>query len=256
MKKNLITMIIIAGFVGVFLVVNKFEPKRVADHQAQARQEVADLIETAEGLESKQRTGPLEPFDLDPYQVEFKCSNGTFVVELYPEWAHLGVGHFRRAVEAGVFDEAHFFRVMPGFIVQFGIPGDPELAAEWETKKLRDEPVVSSNARGTITYAKSPAPNSRTTQIFINLGDNNTDGPPNPNLDKMGFSPIGRVISGMEVVDAINAEYGETPVQGMIETQGNAYLKANFPNLDYIEKATVLALELPEPDTPDASPVD
>lgn len=256
MKRNLITVAIIVGFVGVFFVVNKFEPRRVAEQQAQAQQEVADLIDKAEELESKQQTATTSPFIVDPYQVEFECSNGTFVAEFYPEWARLGVAHFKRAVTAGVYDEARVFRIVPNFVVQFGIPGDPELAAEWDARMLKDEPLGSSNARGTITFAKTNAPNSRTIQIFINLGDNNTDGPPNPNLDKMGFAPIGRVISGMDVVDAMNSEYGETPDQGMIETEGNAYLEKHFPNLDYIKKATLLPFEPAEQAAPDAPPAD
>ena len=103
-----------------------------------------------------------------------------------------------------------------------------------------DEPVKQSNVKGTVTFAKSSLPNSRTTQIFINLGNNS--GLPF-NLDRQGFAPLGRVISGMDVVEAINAEYGANPVQGMIETRGNAYLKENFPNLDYIIKATILSSE-------------
>jgi len=121
---------------------------------------------------------------------------------------------------------------VPGFVVQFGLSGDPEKSMMWESRTIQDEPVITSNARGTITFAKSGAPNSRTTQMFINLGNNTR-------LDGMGFSVIGKVIEGMDVVDAINAEYGEQPQQNMVTTRGNAYLKEFFPNLDYINKATV-----------------
>lgn len=251
-KKKLITLGIIAGFVGAFFVVNKFEPRRVAEEQIRAQQEVADLIEAVEKIELEERIVTEAPIGADPFQVKFKCSNGTFVLELYPEWAPQGVAHFKRAIGAGVFDEARFFRVLPDFVVQFGIPGDPELTAVWGSKVLRDEPVKHSNQRGTITYATS-GPNSRTTQMFINLANNNT---PPRFLDRQGFTPIGRVISGMEVVDAINAEYGQTPDQGMIETRGNAYLKANFPNMDYIEKAVILPSEPAGQAAPEASPID
>lgn len=245
LRKKLIIVVIIAGFVGVIVVVNRFEPGRVAERQFLEQQKVVELILAAEEIEETAEIVTYAPVLSDPYRVEFECSKGTFVVELYPEWAPQGTTHFKRAVEAGVFDEARFFRVLSSFVVQFGIPGDPELAAEWGSKLLMDEPVKQSNERGTITYATS-GPNSRTTQLFINLG-NNAD------LDGMGFAPIGRVISGMDVVDLFNAEYGETPDQGMIETQGNAYLEENFPNLDYIEKATLLPPERPEQAAPDES---
>ncbi|WP_437203192.1 peptidylprolyl isomerase [Planctomicrobium sp. SH664] len=167
------------------------------------------------------------------YQVKFETTKGDFVVEVHPEWAPNGAEHFRKIVEAGAYDEARFFRLVENFMVQFGIPGDPKVAAEWRSKSLKDDPVKQSNTRGMVTYAQTSMPNSRTTQIFINFGDNSF-------LDRQRFAPFGKVISGMEVVDALNKEYGEQPDQGQIQTRGNAYLQDRFPRLDYIKKATVI----------------
>jgi peptidyl-prolyl cis-trans isomerase A (cyclophilin A) len=117
--------------------------------------------------------------------------------------------------------------------VQWGIPGDPEKTAEWDKRTLMDEPVKTSNVRGTLTYAKSQAPNSRSNQVFINYGDNS-------NLDELGFSPIGKVVKGMDVVEKINSQYGQEPDQSQIESRGNAYLKEEYPKLDYIKEAKML----------------
>ncbi|MCH7908081.1 MAG: peptidylprolyl isomerase [Candidatus Hydrogenedentes bacterium] len=167
-----------------------------------------------------------------PFQVTFECSNGTFVVEFIPDWAPIGVAHFRKVLDAGVYTGARFFRVMPGFMVQFGIAGDPALSATWSQDTIQDDPVTQSNTRGMVTFAKTGAPNSRSTQLFINYGNNSR-------LDGTGFAPIGRVISGMDVVEAIYAVYREQPDQGQIQKRGNAYLKEQFPKLDYIESVSV-----------------
>jgi peptidyl-prolyl cis-trans isomerase A (cyclophilin A) len=166
----------------------------------------------------------------DVFRVEVMSTAGPFVIELDRAAAPNGVDRFRELVEAEYFDGCRFFRVLPGFVVQFGMNGDPAVNAMWDDRTIPDDPVVGSNTRGTVTFAATSAPNSRTTQLFINFGDNSR-------LDSMGFAPIGRVISGMEAVDAINAEYGELPQQGRIAAEGNAYLDANFPNLDSIETA-------------------
>ena len=167
-----------------------------------------------------------------PFQVTFACSNGTFVVEFIPEWAPIGVAHFRKALDAGVYTGARFFRVLPGFMVQFGIAGDPALSATWSEDTIQDDPVTQSNTPGMVTFAKTGAPNSRSTQLFINCGNNSR-------LDGMGFAPIGRVVSGMDVVEAIYSIYREQPDQGQIQKRGNAYLKEQFPKLDYIESVSV-----------------
>jgi len=173
----------------------------------------------------------------DSYQVEFEVvlSKGvtdTFAVDVYPDWAPLGAARFKEIIEAEIWNFARFFRVVSGFMVQWGIPGKPSVAKEWREKKIKDDKVIESNKRGTITFATS-GKDSRTTQVFINFVDN-------ANLDGMGFSPFGKVIRGMEVVDKIFAGHGETPNQGQIQSAGNTYLKKEFPKLSYIKSAKVV----------------
>jgi peptidyl-prolyl cis-trans isomerase A (cyclophilin A) len=168
----------------------------------------------------------------DTFKVRFELSNGTVVAEFQRAWSPIGVQHFYDLVRKGFYNEAKFFRVVPGFVVQFGIAADPEMDRQWANQEIRDDAVKQSNVRGTITFAKSGAPNSRSTQLFINLGNN-------ARLDAMAFSPIGRVIEGMEIVDAIESKHGERPDQGAIHAQGNAYLDQRFPGLDFIVKAAL-----------------
>jgi peptidyl-prolyl cis-trans isomerase A (cyclophilin A) len=167
----------------------------------------------------------------DVYRVNFATSKGDFVVEVTKSLAPLGAERFYHLVQRKFFDNARFFRVLSGFMVQFGINGDPAVAASWRSRAIKDDPVKITNARGTITYAMA-GPNTRTTQLFINFGNNQ-------GLDSQGFSPFGKVVSGMEVVDSLYAGYGESPDQGQIQTQGNTYLQAHFPKLDYIKTARI-----------------
>ncbi|CAM9188217.1 unnamed protein product [Ectocarpus fasciculatus] len=159
---------------------------------------------------------------------------GEFVVEVYPEWAPLGAARMKELVEERVFDSARFFRVVSGFMAQFGIPAKPEIAAAWRENSIPDDPVLKSNTRGQISFATS-GENSRTSQMFINFVDNS-------NLDGMGFAPFGSVVTGMDVVDQLYAGYGETPDQHAIQMEGNKYLKKKFPKLSYIEKAEIITL--------------
>ena len=166
------------------------------------------------------------------FNVLFETSKGAFTVQVNQDWAPLGAQRFRQLVDEGFFEGCRFFRNVTGFMVQFGINGDPAVAAEWRRRTIADDPVGQSNTRGRITFATA-GPNSRTTQLFINFGDNS-------GLDRQGFSPFGEVIEGMEVVDALYADYGESPDQGQIQYEGNAYLEKSFPKLDYIQKATIV----------------
>lgn len=177
---------------------------------------------------------PMAMTDTAPavYRAKFETSKGDFTVEVTRAWAPLGADRFYNLVKDGFYDDARFFRVIQGFMAQFGINGDPQVSARWRTARIQDDPVKQSNTRGMITFAMG-GPNTRTTQLFINFGDNSR-------LDSQGFPPFGRVVLGMDVVDKINSEYGETPNQGMIQQQGNAYLTAQFPRLDYIKKATIV----------------
>lgn len=169
--------------------------------------------------------------DLETYLVRLETSKGPIVIEVHPEWAPRGAKRFRQLVEIGFYDECRFFRVIEGFMAQIGMNGDPDFNAQWSKKKLRDDPVIQSNKPGFVTFATS-GPDSRTTQFFINFGDNSK-------LDRQGFAPFGKVIEGMDVVEALESRYGEEPRQDRIERKGNAYLKSEFPKLDYIIKATI-----------------
>ncbi len=171
------------------------------------------------------------------YKVRFDTSKGVFVVQVNRAWAPNGADRFYNLVKNGFYDNVRFFRVISGFMVQFGINGDPKLSAQWREARIADDPVRQSNKRGFITYAMA-GPNTRTSQVFINFGDNAA-------LDSQGFAPFGQVISGMNVVDALNAEYGEGaprgrgPDQGRVQMEGNAYLAKAFPRMDFVKKATI-----------------
>ena len=171
------------------------------------------------------------------YKAKFDTTKGVFVIEVTREWAPLGADRFYNLVKNGFYDDVRFFRVISGFMVQFGIHGDPKVSAPWRDAQIKDDPVRQSNKRGYITYAMA-GPNTRTSQVFINFGDN-------ASLDSQGFSPFGRIVSGMNVVDALNAEYGEGaprgrgPDQSRMQREGNAYLMKDFGKLDSIKKATI-----------------
>jgi peptidyl-prolyl cis-trans isomerase A (cyclophilin A) len=172
------------------------------------------------------------------YKVKFETSEGEYIVEVHRDWAPNGADRFYNLVKIGFFDDAAYFRVVDGFMVQFGINGYPEVNDQWREAKITDDPVKQSNTRGKLTFATS-GPDSRTGQVFINFADNS-------NLDGMGFAPIGEVVSGMDVVDKLYKGYGEGaprgrgPDQGRIQKEGNAYLLDRFPQMDYTKKATIV----------------
>jgi len=168
----------------------------------------------------------------DSFQVKFTTTKGDFVVEVTRAWAPLGADRFYNLVKHGFFTDAAFFRNVPGFIVQFGLSADPAVNKVWQDANIKDDKVTQSNAPGTITFATA-GPNTRTTQLFINFGNNTF-------LDSQGFSPFGKVTSGMDVVQKLYSGYGERPDQGAITAQGKAYLDKNFPNIDSIKSATIV----------------
>jgi peptidyl-prolyl cis-trans isomerase A (cyclophilin A) len=172
------------------------------------------------------------------FNARFTTTKGDFVVEVMRAWAPRGADRFYNLAKYHYFDGAAFFRVLQGFVVQFGIHARPEVSQVWENAKIADDPVTQSNTRGMLTFATA-GPNTRTTQVFINLGDN-------PSLDSMGFSPFGKVTSGMDVVEKLYSEYGEGapsgngPDQGRIQKEGKAYLEKSFPLLDTIKTAVIV----------------
>jgi len=170
----------------------------------------------------------------ESYQVKFESSEGSFVVSVTREWAPLGADRFYNLVQNGFFDDVRFFRVVPNFVVQFGLNGDPTVSKIWQEARIKDDPVKSSNKKGSITFATS-GPNSRTTQVFINLRDN-------ARLDGMGFPSFGVVSEGMDVVEKLYSGYGDDkgPAQQRIGSEGNAYLDKDFPELDRLTRATIV----------------
>ena len=167
------------------------------------------------------------------YKVKLDTSAGPVVIEVHRDWAPLGADRFYNLVKNGFYDDVRFFRVIPGFMAQGGMSGDPAIQKIWGRNNINDDPVKQSNKRGFVTFAKTAAPNSRSTQIFINYADNSS-------LDPQGFAPFGQVISGMEAVDKFYS-YGRqnVPDQGLITAEGNAYLQRDYPKLDFIKKATI-----------------
>jgi cyclophilin family peptidyl-prolyl cis-trans isomerase len=169
----------------------------------------------------------------DEYKVVLQTTKGDVNILVHRNWSPLGADHFYQLVNMGFYNGDRFFRIVPDFVVQFGMNGDPALNKQWSEANITDDPVKVSNKQGTVVFAKTSEPNTRSTQIFINLGDNSR-------LDAQGFSPFGEVIQGMDNVEAFYKDYGESPDQGQIGEKGNAYLEQSFPKLDYIKKAYIV----------------
>jgi peptidyl-prolyl cis-trans isomerase A (cyclophilin A) len=166
------------------------------------------------------------------FKASFTTTAGNFTVLVHRDWAPIGADRFYHLVRRGFFTNASFFRVVPGFVVQFGLNADPAVNKVWDQAKIQDDPVKQTNKRGALVFATA-GPNTRTTQLFINFGDNTR-------LDGMGFAPFGEVVEGMDVVDKIYAGYGEEPRQDLITTQGDAYISKNFPKIDKIKMARIV----------------
>jgi len=167
------------------------------------------------------------------YKVRFTTSRGTFVVRVVRDWAPHGATRFYNLVKLGFYDGARFFRVVPGFVAQWGLHADGDaVMARWRGAKFPDDPVKESNTRGRLSFAMA-GPGSRTTQVFVNLGDNTR-------LDAMGFAAFAEVTAGMDVVLALSSAHGQKPDQSKIQREGNAYLDREFPGLDSITRAEVL----------------
>ncbi|MGA2594427.1 MAG: peptidylprolyl isomerase [Bryobacteraceae bacterium] len=173
----------------------------------------------------------------DIYRVNLDTSKGAVAVEVTRDWAPRGADRFFELVKAGYYDGDRFYRVVPRFVIQFGINGEPKVAQLWSSLRILDDPVKQKNRKGTLTFASSGTA-GRTTQVFVNMRDNLS-------LDREGFAPFGRVVSGMDVLERLYGGYGDIPPRGSgpdgveIERQGNVYLDNHFPRLDYIRKATI-----------------
>ncbi len=167
------------------------------------------------------------------YKAKFTTTQGDFVVQVTRAWAPLGADRFYNLVRGKFFDGAAFFRVIPGFMAQFGINPNPKVTAVWSSQNLRDEPVKQSNKRGFITFAKTSMPNTRTTQVFINYGDNSR-------LDADGFAPFGEVIEGMDVAEKFYSGYGGNPDQGALSQLGKSWIDKNMPKVDLIKTAVIV----------------
>ncbi len=218
---------------------------RAADASEPASQEEKPAADKAPTMESESAgsNALLDPDQLketapDTFRAKFETTKGDFVLEVTREWAPQGADRFYNLVKNGFFDDVRFFRCIEGFMVQFGINGNPKVSSAWQRARIPDDKPKQSNGKGMITFATS-GPNSRTTQVFINFKDNSF-------LDSQGFAPFGKVVEGMEVVDSLYKGYGEGaprgrgPSQGRIQSEGNAYLDADFPKLDGVKKATIV----------------
>lgn len=200
------------------------------------------LIGCSSSDETKKDTTPAAAVKNEPvpdvFHVKLDTSKGAIDIEVHRDWAPHGADHFHELVKSGFYDGDRFFRVVRNFAVQFGINGDPKVNMLWSTGQIPDDPVKQHNVKGTLTYARN-GPNTRTTQMFINLKDNRKT------LDGTGFAPIGQVVSGMDVVESLYSFYGDMPPAGQgpdpnkIGQQGNDYLESHFPRLDFIKKAAI-----------------
>ena len=223
--KTLITMIVACGIALAQTPAPKAPaaPKKAATPAASA----PDLL----------RPATLKAKAPESYKVKFTTTKGDVVIQVTRAWAPIGADRFYNLVKYGFYKDAAFFRVLPRFVAQFGIPARPEVAAAWDHAYIVDDRVTQSNKRGTLTFATA-GPNTRTTQIFINFSDNAA-------LDTQGFAPFGQVIDGMDLVDKFFSGYGESPEQGRITAFGKAYLDKSFPNLDRIVTAIIMPDEAP-----------
>jgi peptidyl-prolyl cis-trans isomerase A (cyclophilin A) len=256
MKLSLLSLIALAGFIAPLAAQDekKAEPAPAVEGaaiggiigaQAGEAKPAAETAPAAEAKPAEAAAPAAAPADLtdpskfadkapDKYKVVFETTKGNVTIECERKYSPNGADRFYNMVKGGFFTDIAIFRVVPGFMAQFGIHGDPNISSKWKEANLQDDPVKGSNVRGALCFAKTGAPNSRSTQLFISYGDNSR-------LDKDGFAPFGLVrADSMKVWETINSQYGESPDQGRIQSEGNAYLKKEFPNLDYIKSAKVV----------------
>ena len=245
MTRRLLIAIRVAPIVGTFVSISA----RASTAQATGRA----ASKGAAGSTAAQRRAllldPTRPFWSTrapaTFTADIETSRGTITVEFTREWAPHGVDRFYNLARAGYFDDSRFFRVLFGFVAQFGIAGDPDVANLWGRRNIAADSVREHNTRGTLSYAQFK-PSDRTTNVFINLRDN-------PNLDSLKFAPIGRVTQGMEVADSLFSNYGELPISDpplgnpkRLYAESNRYLDEKYPKLDRIVKITIRADSVPK----------
>jgi peptidyl-prolyl cis-trans isomerase A (cyclophilin A) len=202
---------------------------------------IATALLAAQGnLEKLKDPSQLTERAPDAFRARFETSQGAFIIAVEREWAPLAADRFYSLVKNGFYDGSRFFRVLDGFMAQFGLHADPEVQSAWRSANLKDEPVTKSNTRGFVTFARESSPNSRYTMIFINFKDNSY-------LDADGFAPFGQVVNGMDVVDKLYSGYGRqnVPDQRRIVREGNAYLQAEYPKLDFVKTAIIETTAVP-----------
>ena len=221
-----------------------YTPKRVSLLAVRSRRATGLIVllgMTISGLSALAQSKLNDPSALtetapELFRARFDTSKGPFVIEVHREWAPIAADRFYNLVKHGFYDGTRFFRVRPGFMAQFGINGTPEIQSAWQRAFLRDEPVAKSNTRGFVSFTTEGRPQSRFTQIFINYGDNSR-------LDADGFAPFGEVVAGMDVVDKLFSPPDPQPDQRRILREGNAYLQAEFPKIDFVKKATIVPVK-------------
>jgi peptidyl-prolyl cis-trans isomerase A (cyclophilin A) len=174
----------------------------------------------------------------ETFKVQLTTTQGVIIILVTRAWAPIGADRFYNLVRGGFFNGAPFFRVIPGFMAQFGISPDPKVSAVWSHQNITDDPVKESNKRGFVTFAKTSMPNTRSTQVFINYGDNSR-------LDADGFAPFGQVLEGMDVADKFDSEYGGNPDQGALQQLGKPWIDKNMPKVDSIKTATIVPAVAP-----------
>jgi peptidyl-prolyl cis-trans isomerase A (cyclophilin A) len=255
MKAALVLGVVLFG-AGVSIACDRHDPEPDSRVAAAASSSVASssatavppVIATPGPTSSAPLASALHPDLLDPskasakapdvFKAKFSTTKGAFVIEVHRDWSPNGADRFYNLVKMGFYDDTRFFRVIDGFMVQFGINGDPGVSSHWQEAAIPDDPVKQSNKRGFVTFAQQGTPNTRTTQVFINYGDNSR-------LDASRFAPFGQITQGMEVVDSLYKGYGEGapggrgPDQGSIQSRGNVYLDSQFPQLDGVKHAEI-----------------
>jgi peptidyl-prolyl cis-trans isomerase A (cyclophilin A) len=232
MTKTLLTSLVLCSALFAQTPASKSASSKAATSKGAASKSATSKGGTPAARASLMNPASLRAKAPEMYKAEFTTTKGVVVVEVHRDWAPLGADRFYNLIKAGFFTNAAFFRVVPGFVVQFGLNANPAVNAVWENARIKDDPVKNGNKRGTIVFATA-GPNTRTTQLFINFSDNTP-------LDAMGFAAFGEVVQGMDVVDMIYSGYGQRPDQGRITAEGDAYISKNFPMIDKIKMAKIL----------------